>query len=231
LRREGAKLAAFEVATARRADASLFVSAAEAALFAQRSGLSARAVENGVEAAHFAPEAVPPADAPHPLVVFTGQMDYPPNVEAVTAFAHDVLPRLPHATFAIVGRNPVSAVRALASDRVILTGEVPDTRPWLAAADVVVAPLKLARGVQNKVLEAMAMARPVIASSAAAEGIDAGRADGLIVADDAEAQAIAIRALLDDPGHATALGHAARARVLARYSWDACLAPLAELVA
>src|SRR3546814_6240106 len=102
-------------------------------------------------------------------------MDYRPNVEAVRWFAEDILPRIRQyhdASFAIVGRNPDPAVTALASPQVIVTGEVADVRGWFTAASVVVAPLKLARGVQNKVLEAMAMARPVVASAAAAEGID-----------------------------------------------------------
>jgi polysaccharide biosynthesis protein PslH len=228
--REAHKLAAFEAETARRADVTLFVSQAEATLFALRSGLSAEVIENGVDLAHFAPDAVAPADAPHPLIVFTGQMDYAPNVDAVTGFVRDVLPSLPTATFAIVGRAPTAAVRALAAPNVIVTGEVADTRPWLAAADVVVAPLALARGIQNKVLEAMAMGKAVVASPAAAEGIDAEAGRELIVADTPAMQAAAVGALLADPLHARAVGTAARDRMVARYSWASRLAPLAELV-
>jgi sugar transferase (PEP-CTERM/EpsH1 system associated) len=230
LRQEAKRLLAFEIATAKRANAALFVSEAEAALFRARTGLPARVIENGVDAAHFAPGAVEPADAPHPLVVFTGQMDYAPNVEAVMAFVRDVLPSLPTATFAIVGRAPTAAVKALAAHNVIVTGEVPDTRPWLAAAEVVVAPLALARGIQNKVLEAMAMGKAVVASPAAAEGIDAEVGAELLVAETPAAHAAAIGALLTDPLHARAVGTAARDRVRARYSWAACLAPLAGLV-
>ena len=167
-----------------------------------------------------------------PLIVFTGQMDYRPNVEAVIWFARDILPalsvRYPGLRFAIVGRAPVAAVQALASDAVIVTGAVDDVRPWLAAAAVCVAPLRLARGIQNKVLEAMAMARPVVASAAAAEGIDHGGT--LRVAGDAAAHVAAISALLDDPDAAAALGAAARARVIARYDWTARLAPLDTLL-
>lgn len=231
LRQEAKRLLAFEIGTAKRADAALFVSEAEAALFRDKTGLPAQVIENGVDAAHFAPSAVDPADAPHPLIVFTGQMDYAPNVEAVTAFVRDVLPSLSTATFAIVGRAPTAAVKALAAPNVIVTGEVPDTRPWLAAADVVVAPLALARGIQNKVLEAMAMGKAVVASPAAAEGIDAEIGAELLVADTPAAQAAVIAALLTDPLHARAVGTAARDRVRARYSWSACLAPLAGLVA
>jgi len=230
MRREGRLLHDFEGAAARRADASLFVSAAEAALFRARTGNDATVVENGVDAAHFAPGAVAAITAPHPLIVFTGQMDYPPNVEAVAAFVRDVLPLIPAATFAIVGRAPTAAVQALAGPRVIVTGEVPDTRVWLAAADVVVAPLALARGIQNKVLEAMAMGKAVVASPAAAEGIDAVIGTELLVADTPAEQAATITGLLGGPNRAAAIGVAARERVRARYSWEARLAPLAELV-
>ncbi len=112
--------------------------------------------------------------------MFTGQMDYRPNIDAVRWFAADILPLIrqqhPASRFAIVGRAPSDEVRALAKlPGVTVTGEVPDVRPWLAAADAVVAPLLLARGVQNKLLEAMAMARPVVARAAplAEGGIDA----------------------------------------------------------
>jgi glycosyltransferase involved in cell wall biosynthesis len=166
-----------------------------------------------------------------PLIVFTGQMDYRPNIEAVTWFARDILPRIrtrhPTARFAIVGRAPTPAVQALAGDAVIVTGAVDDVRGWLAAADVCVAPLKLARGIQNKVLEAMAMARPVVASAAAAEGID--HAGTIRVAADASGFAAQVLALLDAPADAADLGRAARAQVLRRYGWDARLAPLDAL--
>lgn len=167
-----------------------------------------------------------------PLVVFTGQMDYRPNIEAVCWFAADVLPLLrarhPRLRFAIVGRAPTAAVQALAGDGVIVTGAVDDVRPWLAAAAICVAPLKLARGIQNKILEAMAMARPVVASVAAAEGIDHG---GTVrIAGDAADHAAQILALLDDPAAAAALGLRAREQVLARYDWTARLAPLDALL-
>ena len=112
----------------------------------------------------------------------------------------------------------------------IVTGEVPDVRPWLAAADAVVAPLLLARGVQNKLLEAMAMARPVVASAAAPRGSMRRAGEHLLVADDAAAMADAVGTLFDDHAAAAAMGQAARARMIARYGWDARLAPLGELL-
>ncbi len=165
------------------------------------------------------------------LIVFTGQMDYRPNIDAVTWFARDILllvrQRRP-ARFAIVGRAPTAVVQALASDHVTVTGAVDDVRGWLAAADVCVAPLKLARGIQNKVLEAMAMARPVVASAAAAEGID--HADTIRVAATAQDFADRINDLLDAPDTAAMLGQSARAQVIRRYGWDARLAPLDALL-
>ncbi len=226
--REARLLLAHDVAVAARADASLFVSAAEAQLFADRGG-AGQAVENGIDTIAYDPAAAfDRAASPTPLIVFTGQMDYPPNVEAVRWFAQDILPtirmRHPDAAFAIVGRAPTAEVSALACNGVIVTGEVADVRGWLAAADVVVAPLKLARGIQNKVLEAMAMARPVVASSAAAEGID--HQGTIRTGADAAAIATAVSGLLDDRTAADALGAAARRQVIARYGWDARLAAL-----
>jgi sugar transferase (PEP-CTERM/EpsH1 system associated) len=233
-RREASKLAAFERATAARAETSTFVSEAEADLFRRTvaaPGADIRAIQNGVDLAYYDPAArVQAADAPRPLIVFTGQMAYAPNIDAVCWFAREVLPLVPAATFAIVGRKPPEAVTRLAGPRVIVTGAVADVRDWLVAADVVVAPLRIARGIQNKVLEAMAMGRPVVASSAAFEGIDAVPGRDLLVADTAEAQAAAIESLLADDSAACALGAAARRRMEEAYSWDAKLAPLAELV-
>jgi len=237
-RREAEKLFAFEKATAARADTSLFVSEAEAALFRRKAGLAGadiRALQNGVDLEFYHPGAA--ADVPRrkpenaPLIVFTGQMDYAPNADAVAWFADEVLPLVPDARFAIVGRKPSQAVRRLGErERVVVTGAVPDIRSWLAAADVVVAPLRIARGIQNKVLEAMAMARPVVASAAAFEGIEAEPGRDLLVADTAQAQAEAIRTLLADSGRAEALGRAARRRMEEAYRWDARLAPLAGII-
>ena len=238
--REARVLAAYEAGVARRVDASLFVSEAEAGLFRSRSGLGAagvRAVENGIDTDRFDP-ATPldrVARGEGPLAVFTGQMDYRPNIDAVRWFAADILPLVrnhhPRARFAIVGRAPTGEVRVLEKlSGVTVTWEVSDVRPWLAAADAVVAPLLLARGVQNKLLEAMAMARPVVASAAAATGIDAVPGEHLLVADGAGAMADAVCALFDNRDAAAAMGLAARDRMIARYGWDARLAPLAELL-
>ena len=235
MQREARFLARVERAVAHRADATLFVSEAEARLFRARGGQgNIVAVENGIDAAYFDPAAsFRPIGYEDALIVFTGQMNYWPNVEAVTRFATNILPlvrnRWPEARFAIVGREPSQAVERLADlPGVRVTGEVEDVRGWLAAAAVVVAPLTIARGVQNKVLEAMAMARPVIASPQAAEGIEHGGA--IHVADTDAAFAETISALLSEPLRAQALGNSARAHVLQRYGWERTLAPLRALV-
>ena len=237
-RREAEALFAFERASAARADVSLFVSEAEAALFRGKARLDAdiRSVQNGVDLAFYDPSAdFPKLDVgPAPLIAFTGQMDYPPNAEAVTAFARDVFPLVrktrPDARFAIVGRNPTEAVTRLGRGHgIVVTGAVEDIRSWLAAADVVVAPLRVARGVQNKVLEAMAMARPIVASPAAFEGIEAEPGRDLLVADGAAAQAEAVLRLLD-PAVAEAMGKAARARMERAYHWRTRLASLTDIL-
>jgi sugar transferase (PEP-CTERM/EpsH1 system associated) len=235
--REARLLGAFEQKIARRADLSLFVSPAEARLFRDTLGdpsVRVEGISNGIDTIAYDPAGVAPAhyaqdNGPH--LVFTGQMDYAPNVDAVAHFARDVLPVVraahPQARFHIVGRNPAPAVRALDNlPGVNVAGAVDDIRPWIASADVVVAPLRIARGIQNKVLEAMAMARPVVASVAAAEGIVATHGEHFVIAADDAAMADAITALLADPARGVAMGQAARAHMLQCYQWDAQLAPL-----
>ncbi|GAC1408400.1 MAG: TIGR03087 family PEP-CTERM/XrtA system glycosyltransferase [Novosphingobium sp.] len=242
-RREALLMRQFEADVAARVDCSLLATNEEAELFASRlngqpgSG-GVCALHNGIDTVYFDPAGIPQEPAlmrggPH--IVFTGQMDYPPNIEAVRHFAHTVMPairaRLPHALFDVVGRAPTSAVRKLdGMNGTRVHGAVPDVRPWLAGADLVVAPLLIARGVQNKVLEAMAMARPVLATSAAATGIGAREGTDLVVADGSDALASAAIELLCDPVTALALGHAGRKFVLGSRGWARSLAPLAGLV-
>src|SRR5690606_6420194 len=152
------------------------------------------------------------------------------NVDAVCWFAAEVLPILrrqwPTLRFHIVGRSPTPAVQALAAaeEGVVVSGTVPDVRPWLAHAAVVVAPLRIARGVQNKVLEAMAMGRPVVAASNCAAAIDAEPGRDLMTATTAQDYVAAIGLLLQDRALAGELGANGRRCVLAACSWDAPLA-------
>jgi len=235
--REARTLLAYERRAAAAFDRTLLVSQAECDRFLALAPEAARglgAIDNGVDLARFNPalsHANPFADHPGPALVFTGTMDYRPNVEAVDWFARQVLPRLADtgAQFHIVGARPDATVRALAGlPRVHVTGRVPDTRPHIAHAAAVVAPLFIARGIQNKVLEAMAMARPVIASGPAFEGVCATPGRDLLVADGAEATEAAIRAVLR--GAHPGLGSAARAAVARGHDWDATLAPLEAML-
>lgn len=239
-RREGRVLHDYERMVTRRADISVFVSEAEAAMFRRAGGVEGRpiaALDNGVKLDYFHPDGDFAAiEAPgRPLLIFTGQMDYRPNIEAVESFAHRIFPAVravhPKAVFAIVGRNPAPQVEALkALSGVVVTGGVPDVRGWLAAADCVVAPLRIARGIQNKVLEAMAMGRPVVASPQAAEGIDATAGEHLLVPENISREAETILRLLADPAKGAALGQAARRRVEERYDWAETLAPLEAML-
>lgn len=238
--REAARLRAFEQAAARRFDASLFVSEAEAAVFRRVVGPATGqvlALNNGVDFDYFDPrgafDALPAAGSP--TVVFSGAMDYRPNIDAVTWFAEAVWPRVraarPQAVFQIVGSKPAAEVTKLhGRDGIVVTGRVEDMRPYLAGADVVVAPLRIARGIQNKVLEAMAMARPIVASAAAFEGIDAVAGEHLLVEDAPAAFADRILELVEQPLRARAIGAAARRRVMGRYGWSANLALLDGLL-
>ena len=168
-------------------------------------------------------------------LLFSGQMDYPPNVAAVVRFTTRIMPLIrakrSDARFHIIGRRPAAAVSALDGvENTRVWGRVDDMRPWLAAADLIVAPLEIARGVQNKVLEAMAMRRAVLVSPEAATGIAAR--DGIELAIEASDAGLAERALalLDAPDQRTAMGDAARRFVLTRQSWPTMLTDLPEMI-
>ena len=238
-RHEARQLLRYERQVASQYDASLFVSAPEADLFRKLAPESTARIghfSNGVDTEYFSPEHVfaSPYAAGERALVFTGAMDYWPNVDAVQWFASDVFPavraKYPGVRFYIVGSRPAPAVQALAQqDGIVVTGTVPDVRPYLAHAAVAVAPLRIARGIQNKVLEAMAMATPVVVSPQALEGIDAAPGSELVLADGADAFQSAVAALLDGQEEAVdAIGAAARARVQSSYSWSSNLACIGE---
>jgi sugar transferase (PEP-CTERM/EpsH1 system associated) len=180
-------------------------------------------VENGVDLERFSPalEFASPFTGGVPFV-FTGNMDYWPNADAVIWFANEVMPRLraavPAAEFWVVGANPGPSVQALAAlPGVHVTGRVPDTRPYVAHAAACVCPLRIARGIQNKVLEGMAMGRPVIASPAAFEGVRAEAGRDLLVAEGVDGFLAAIDAVL--AGVHAGLGERGRAAMVAGYAW------------
>lgn len=237
-RREGRRLLDFERAVALRARRSFFVTEAEVTLFEQAAPESVGHVEamcNGVDADFFSPDHLlaSPYPADETPIVFTGAMDYWPNVDAAVWFAETVLPALrkrhPALRFYVVGRSPDAAVLALAANPgagIVVTGTVDDVRPYIAHAAVIVAPLRIARGIQNKVLEAMAMAKAVVASTTCAEPIDVEPGVELLCAATAEEYAAHIDALLAEPARAQRMGAAARQRVVNRYSWHAHLSQI-----
>lgn len=231
-RREGMLLLAYERLMASLATRYFFVTEAEVALFkrlAPECGVRIDAMCNGVDADFFSPDTgrENPFGATETPIVFTGAMDYWPNIDAAAWFVSEILPSLrllrPELRFYIVGRSPTPEVLALANEHVIVTGTVPDVRPYLQYASIVVAPLRVARGIQNKVLEAMAMECPVIATAECAAAVDAKIDTELLAATTAREFVAEIDKQLNNPETATAIGQAARARVVARYSWDAHL--------
>jgi sugar transferase (PEP-CTERM/EpsH1 system associated) len=235
-RHEARQLLSYERQVAREYDASLFVSEPEAALFRQLAPESDARIgffSNGVDTDYFSPSAAgaSPFKQGERAIVFTGAMDYWPNVDAVQWFAGDVMPllraRFPDLTFYIVGARPAPAVLELARQpNIVVTGTVPDVRPYIAHARASVAPLRIARGIQNKVVEAMAMATPVVVSPQALEGIEAEPGKELVLAEDAAGFADAVALLLAREGND--MGLAARARVEHKYSWPSNLACIGE---
>jgi sugar transferase (PEP-CTERM/EpsH1 system associated) len=222
-------------------DASLFVSDAERNIFADLAPSLAQrlfTVPNGVDTELFSPTAGLDLTEPNPespRIVFVGVMDYWPNVEAAQWFANEVLPKIrrsvPTARFQIVGSRPAPSVTALAGQPGIdVTGSVADVRPYLKNARVVVTPLRIARGIQNKVLEGMAMGKPLVSTPGALEGIDASAGEHLLVAEDAETFAAHVLACLTGDPAASAMGRKAREFVVNRYSWTSQLSVLDQII-
>lgn len=242
-RREANRLFLFEQALAKQSEAALFVSAPEAELFRRLSPSTAEKTgfyNNGVDSLYFDPDSPELAKQNSPFteqgvlpLVFTGAMDYWPNVDAVMWFTYEVLPMLldsyPQLRFCIVGGNPAKEVLELAKlPGVQVTGRVPDVRPYLKAAVAAVAPMRIARGVQNKVLEGMAMAKPVLVSTKGLEGIDARNGEHILLADNAEQYRRGIRDILE--GCYGELGYRARQLVQQDFSWEASLPAIVSLL-
>lgn len=240
---EARRLRRYECWLLERVAGACLVTERERALLVPLLGASARerllAIPNGVDTTLFAPADDAARDDPRPPMpaaeqahlagaganlVFVGVMDYPPNVDAAVWCAREILPlvrrRHPHARLLIVGARPSAAVRALASlDGVRVTGFVEQSPPWFRAATVCVLPLRIARGIQNKALEAMACACPVVATRTVADGVGARDGEHLRVADDAPAFAAAVCGLLDAPAEGRALGARARRHVETHFAW------------
>jgi hypothetical protein len=231
---EGTKLQRAEAAIARDFDLCLCVTPGELATLRSFGVDSATGwFPNGVDLDYFAPagESYDPN-----ALCFVGRMDYFPNQQAVTDFCDHVLPKVqkarPQASLTIVGAEPPRPVRELARrPGVTVTGTVADVRAFVRRSAVSVAPLKIARGVQNKILEAMAMGVPVVASPQTAQGVDAVPGQHLMVAADADAMAVAVIRLLSDEGERQRLARAGREHVIQTYSWDEAMRQLDALLA
>jgi sugar transferase (PEP-CTERM/EpsH1 system associated) len=187
---EAKRLAKYEKEVARTFDHSILISDAEHLLLEQKvSDRPISVISNGVDLEYFSSQKEVPSSSDCPAIVFTGNMDYFPNIDAVRYFCTEIFPlvrqAVPEVQFSIVGRNPTKRVRELGNHpNVNVTGSVPDVRPYLAKATIAVAPFRVARGVQNKILEAMAMELPVVGTSLAFEGIAATEEDGIRIVDD-----------------------------------------------
>ena len=215
----------FEGAECRRFGRVVAVSRADAIELEREYGISnVPDVPTGVDTEFFRPA----ADAqplPHEIV-FTGSMDWMPNGDGITWFADEVLPRihrlLPDVTLTVVGRNPPPAMQALAArdSRLRVTGTVPDVRPYMDRASVFVVPLRVGGGTRLKIYEAMAMERPVVATTIGAEGLPVEPGRHLLIADSAEAFADSVLALLQDPDRARSMGLTAAEWVRTNYGWE-----------
>ncbi len=232
-RAEGRRMRRLEAALPSWARAVTLVSEAETELFRSFCpSPDVHTVPNGVDLDYFKPHA--PALAEDGCV-FVGALDYKPNVDAATWFCREVWPAVvrehPDARVRLVGRQPVAEVRRLAEvPGVEVVGQVPDVRPHLARAAAAVAPLRIARGVQNKVLEALAMRKPVIASPQALAGLRERLDLPALTATSPAEWAEHVSRLLGDEPLRRQLGAAGRRYVESYHSWDRCLEPLSELL-
>jgi len=233
-RTEGRRLQAAEGDIARWARLCLLATASEESLLRSFAPWAETAViPNGIDLDYYRP--IERAAAPA-AVIFTGAMDYLPNIDAVRYFCDEILPRIrgevPDTRFYIVGLNPSTEVHRLASiPGVTVTGTVPDVRPYYARASVCVAPLRMGRGVQNKVLQAMAMGLPVVATGVAQRGLDAKPGTHLHVEDDPAAFAARVAGLLSSPAARATMGLQGRAFVEAHHAWDASCSRLEGMLA
>jgi len=230
---EGVRLAAEEKRLARRFD---FCTATTRAEWETLKELGAKTPNdwfpNGVDSEFFAP-----ADGTYDgdTIVFVGRMDYYPNQQCMFDFCTHVLPRLqaqrPALKLQIVGADPSPAVRKLGELKgVTVTGSVPDVRPYVTRAALTVAPLRIARGTQNKILEAMAMGVPVVCSHVAAGGVDAVAGEHIIAATTPEETCSSILRILDDPAERARLAHSGRTRVLSHHAWPSSMRRLDAIV-
>ena len=225
---------AYERHIARSLSHALVCTAAEQRDFERLiPGAPVSLVGNGVDLDYFRSTGVAKRSG---SIVFTGVMDYFPNIDAVVWFCDEVLPivqqQIPGAGLTICGSRPAAAVRRLAKRRgVTVTGRVPDMRPYMDEAELFIAPMRMARGIQNKLLEALAMGLPCVASQTAARGTVVQDGEGILAADDPEVFAEHVVRLLRDGAFRAAMASKARATAEANYRWEAQLTRLDQVIA
>ena len=178
-------------------------------------------IPNGVDVTHFQPDFTTEAPA---HLIYIGSMDWYPNEDAVAFFADEILPgirnKVPDVQFSIVGGNPSSRVQKLAErDAVVVTGRVPEIKPYFAEATVFVVPLRIGSGTRLKILEALAMGKAIVSTSVGAEGLDLKDGEEIFIADEAKPFAEAVTRLLTDPALRRRIGENGRARVEKDYDW------------
>ena len=219
------RIAKLERQTCEHADSVLCVSNEDCSeLRKLLPGLKPVVVPNGIFLSEYT-EPVTPAALPEPALVFSGKMNYRPNVDGVLWFTRKILPRIlrnhSDATFVVVGKTPVPSIKRLADNpRIRVTNSVPDVRPLIAAATVFLAPLRMGGGTRFKLLEAMALRRPIVSTTIGAEGFPITDGNELLLADSPDEQATAICSLIEDSKSRIRLGNAGRAFVEANYQWQ-----------
>jgi sugar transferase (PEP-CTERM/EpsH1 system associated) len=251
---ENIRLAAYEQKIAEHFNYSVFVSEKEGERFKQQNPhiTNLRVISNGVDYEHFSPgqrhkvQGVgsketsfktfhPEPCTLHPVLMFSGAMDYHANVDGIIWFCKEILPKIrlviPRIQLYVVGSNPTRHVQKLGRhDGIKVTGFVEDVRKYYQMADVCLAPLRIARGVQNKILEAMAMGKPIVSTSMAVQGIDAVNCEQLLVADNPKDFAQVVLRLLSDDEMRRELGSKARQFVKLYYDWRTNLMKLDQLI-
>jgi sugar transferase (PEP-CTERM/EpsH1 system associated) len=230
---EGTKLNREEKALARKFDLCTCTTKAElATLDGLNSANQTGWFPNGVDSEYFKPNS---REYDPNLICFVGRMDYYPNQQAMMFFCNEVLPRIqsshPAARLAIVGAEPSSEIRSLGSrPGITVTGTVDDVRPHVLRSALTVAPLAIARGTQNKILESMAMGVPVVCSAKAAGGVDARVNEDLLVADSVDNISDCVIRILSRPEERARLARSARSRVESHHNWSASMARLDALL-
>lgn len=236
-RREHKLIAEFEQEIARRFNACFFITDAETQLFKlnEPTANNIFAVENGIDTLTFQP-AEPRPELTPPVLLFTGVMDYAPNIDAVLWFIdnvwQDILTRWPDAQFIIAGMNPTDKIQALAKTQgITVTGFVQDIMPYFATATIFVAPFRIARGVQNKVLQAFACGIPVVSTPMGAEGIRCQQAESILLAQTPQEFIKHITSLCTDKALYGQISAKALSIILEQYAWESILQPFEQVIA